>query len=63
VNLFANVNGVLAPLLDPLAQQEAFKQTMSLNQRDRCPGSIERGALWKPAADFPCDSSQGPLGR
>jgi phospholipid/cholesterol/gamma-HCH transport system substrate-binding protein len=63
VNLFASVNGVLAPLLDPLAQQEAYKKNLSLNQRDRCPGSLERGALWKPTANFPCDASQGPLGR
>ena len=34
----------------------------SLNQRWRCPGSVERGATWKPNADFPCDASQGPLG-
>jgi phospholipid/cholesterol/gamma-HCH transport system substrate-binding protein len=63
VNLFASVNGVLAPLLDPAAQQAAYKNNLSLNQRARCPGSLERGALWKPTANFPCDASQGPLGR
>jgi phospholipid/cholesterol/gamma-HCH transport system substrate-binding protein len=62
VNLFAPVNGVLKPLLDPLAQSDAFKNATSLDQRWRCPGSVERGATWKPSADFPCDASQGPLG-
>ena len=59
VNLFAPVNGVLKPLLDPLAQSDAFKNATSLDQRWRCPGSIERGATWKPTADFPCDASEG----
>src|SRR5215212_6561217 len=62
VNLFAPVNGVLKPLLDPLEQSDAFKNATSLNQRWRCPGSVERGATWKPSPDFPCDASEGPLG-
>jgi phospholipid/cholesterol/gamma-HCH transport system substrate-binding protein len=62
VNLFAPVNGVLKPLLDPLAQSQAFKDATSLDQRWRCPGAAERGAIYKPSADFPCDASQGPLG-
>ena len=62
VNLFAPVNGVLKPLLEPAAQSQAFKDATSLDQRWRCPGSIERGATFKPSADFPCDASEGPLG-
>jgi hypothetical protein len=62
VNLFAPVNGVLKPLLDPVAQSDAFKNATSLDQRWRCPGSVERGAAWKPSADFPCDASEEPLG-
>jgi phospholipid/cholesterol/gamma-HCH transport system substrate-binding protein len=62
VNLFAPVNGVLKPLVDPLEQSDAFKNATSLNQRWRCPGSVERGAAWKPSPDFPCDASEGPLG-
>src|SRR5213076_1748627 len=46
VNLFANANGVLRPLLDQLAQQQWFGQATSLGQRDRCPGAAERGAIW-----------------
>ena len=63
VNLFANANGVLRPLLDPAAQQDWFKEATSVGQRDRCPGAVERNALWKPSPDFPCDASQGPLGK
>jgi phospholipid/cholesterol/gamma-HCH transport system substrate-binding protein len=62
VNLFAPVNGVLKPLLEPALQSEAFKDATSLDQRWRCPGSVERGAAWKPSADFPCDASEEPLG-
>jgi phospholipid/cholesterol/gamma-HCH transport system substrate-binding protein len=62
VNLFSPVNGVLKPLLDPVTQSEAFKNATSLDQRWRCPGAAERGAIFKPSADFPCDSSEGPLG-
>jgi phospholipid/cholesterol/gamma-HCH transport system substrate-binding protein len=62
VNLFAPVNGALKPLLDPLTQSDAFKNATSLDQRWRCPGSVERGATWKPSSDFPCDASEGPLG-
>jgi phospholipid/cholesterol/gamma-HCH transport system substrate-binding protein len=62
VNLFAPVNGALKPLLDPLTQSDALKNATSLDQRWRCPGSVERGATWKPSSDFPCDASEGPLG-
>jgi phospholipid/cholesterol/gamma-HCH transport system substrate-binding protein len=62
VNLFSPVNGVLKPLLDPVAQSDAFKNATSLDQRWRCPGAAERGAIFKPTSDFPCDASEGPLG-
>jgi phospholipid/cholesterol/gamma-HCH transport system substrate-binding protein len=62
VNLFSPVNGVLKPLLDPVTQSEAFKNATSLDQRWRCPGAAERGAIYKPSPDFPCDASEGPLG-
>ena len=31
-------------------------------QGDRCPGSMERGALWYPENGFPCNPSQVPTG-
>ena len=63
VNLFANVNGVLKPLLDRTTQAKALEQGLSSGQRWRCPGAAERGAVYKPSPDFPCDPSQEPLGK
>ena len=63
VNLFANVNGVLKPLLDQATQTKALEQGLSSGQRWRCPGAAERAALYKPTPDFPCDASEGPLGK
>ena len=63
VNLFANVNGVLKPLLDRTTQAKALEQGLSSGQRWRCPGAAERGAIYKPSPDFPCDASEGPLGK
>ena len=31
-------------------------------QGDRCPGSIERGALFFPESGFPCNRNQVPTG-
>jgi phospholipid/cholesterol/gamma-HCH transport system substrate-binding protein len=62
VNLFANLNGVLHPLVAAATQNKAFANATSLGQRWRCPGSIERGATDKPSPSFPCDASEGPLG-
>jgi phospholipid/cholesterol/gamma-HCH transport system substrate-binding protein len=62
VNLFAPVDGVLKPLTTPLLQSEAFKSATSLDQRWRCPGSVERNAVYKPTPDFPCDATEVPLG-
>ena len=63
VNLFANVNGVLKPLLDQTTASKALEQGLSSGQRWRCPGAAERGAIYKPSPDFPCDASEGPLGK
>jgi phospholipid/cholesterol/gamma-HCH transport system substrate-binding protein len=63
VNLFANVNGVLKPLLDKTTQAAALEQGLSSGQRWRCPGAAERGAVYKPSPDFPCDAAQEPLGK
>jgi len=63
VNLFANVNGVLKPLLDATTASKALQQGLTSGQRWRCPGAAERGAIFKPSPDFPCDAAQGPLGK
>jgi hypothetical protein len=61
VNAFAMLNGVLTPI-PPELRQQAFETLATLGQRDRCPGAIERGAVWKPSADYPCSESQVPAG-
>jgi phospholipid/cholesterol/gamma-HCH transport system substrate-binding protein len=62
LNLFAPVDGVLKPLTTPLLQSDALQSATSLDQRWRCPGSVERNAVYKPSPDFPCDASEVPLG-
>jgi phospholipid/cholesterol/gamma-HCH transport system substrate-binding protein len=61
INAFANINGVLQPIPLDLREQ-AFKSLAALGQRDRCPGAIERGSVWKPTPDFPCDANEQPVG-
>jgi len=62
VNAFTVVNGVFTPI-PPQLRQPIFQQLASLGQRDRCPGAIERGAVWKPSPDYACDASQVPEGK
>jgi phospholipid/cholesterol/gamma-HCH transport system substrate-binding protein len=61
VSAFTVVNGVLTPI-PPELREPIFQQLASLGQRDRCPGAIERGAVWKPTPDYPCDDKQVPEG-
>jgi phospholipid/cholesterol/gamma-HCH transport system substrate-binding protein len=35
---------------------------LTSGQGDRCPGSMERGAIWYPESGFPCNPSQVPTG-
>lgn len=65
--------GVLSALnslpKDPLTQQiQTFLNNSSnmgikAHQGDRCPGSVERGALWYPETGYPCDPREKPTGR
>ncbi|MFL5846284.1 MAG: MlaD family protein [Solirubrobacteraceae bacterium] len=52
-------SGALKDLIVPFLNDQG---AISLNQRNRCPGAIERGTVWKPSADYPCDETQIPLG-
>jgi phospholipid/cholesterol/gamma-HCH transport system substrate-binding protein len=61
VSAFTAANGVLTPI-PPELREPVFQQLASLDQRDRCPGAIERGAMWKPTPDFPCNDKEGPEG-
>ncbi len=38
------------------------KPLLTTGQGDRCPGSMERGAVWKPESGFPCNSNEVPTG-
>jgi len=58
---FANVGGTLT-FVPPELRQAVFDQVAQRNQRNRCPGSMERGGAWKPTPDFNCDLSQVPPG-
>jgi phospholipid/cholesterol/gamma-HCH transport system substrate-binding protein len=64
-------NGALTPLqslLDPaLRAIEAFGSNgsggaVTTNQGDRCPGSMERGAIYYPESGYACTPSQVPTG-
>jgi phospholipid/cholesterol/gamma-HCH transport system substrate-binding protein len=70
VNLPTNVNafipsGTVKDAILSLGNQGL----VSLNQRNRCPGAIERGTVFKPGPSpywpngYPCDESQVPLGK
>jgi phospholipid/cholesterol/gamma-HCH transport system substrate-binding protein len=36
---------------------------LTTGQGDRCPGSIERGAVWYPESGFPCNPNEVPTGK
>ena len=62
VSAFTAVNGTLNPILDPILRQQAIKNITSLGQRNRCPGAVERGSVYKPSPTYNCDATQVPLG-
>jgi phospholipid/cholesterol/gamma-HCH transport system substrate-binding protein len=47
---------------NPLARLQFAQSILTTGQGDRCPGSLERGALWVPESGFPCNPSQVPTG-
>jgi phospholipid/cholesterol/gamma-HCH transport system substrate-binding protein len=72
IGLSSIENGVTSPILTGLAGfLQQFLGTgnpsgaplLTTGQGDRCPGSIERGALWYPESGFPCNPSQVPTGK
>ena len=55
----------LSQQLTKITQLLTGKQSTSpitTGQGDRCPGSMERGALWFPESGYPCDPKQVPTG-
>ena len=64
VSLPTNINALIpsGSLKDAIIPLLNGTGAISVNQRNRCPGAIERGTVWKPTEDFPCDETQIPLG-
>ena len=62
VNAFSAAGGVLQPI-PPALREEIFNSVVRRGQNNRCPGSIERGSVWKPSPDFACDETQVPPGK
>jgi phospholipid/cholesterol/gamma-HCH transport system substrate-binding protein len=59
---FTTVSGALT-YIPPELREAAFGSVAQLGQRNRCPGSAERGTAYKPTPDFACDLTQVPRGR
>ena len=60
-------NGILnaLPLVNRLLQTfggAGQKGSLQTGQGDRCPGSMERGAIYYPESGYQCDPTQVPLG-
>jgi len=60
LNIFDSLLNILPGSSDRL---QFAQQTLTTGQGDRCPGSMERGALYFPESGFPCDPSQVPTGK
>jgi phospholipid/cholesterol/gamma-HCH transport system substrate-binding protein len=61
VGAFTFANGQ-ALNIAPILQLLNATQTLTFGQGDRCPGSMERGAVFYPESGFPCNPSQVPTG-
>ena len=60
LNIFDSLLNVLPGSNDRL---QFAQQMLTTGQGDRCPGSMERGALYYPESGFPCDPNQVPTGK
>ncbi len=54
--------GGLLNILDVGQRLSNLLGTATFGQGDRCPGSMERGALWYPESGYPCNPSEVPTG-
>ncbi len=55
--------GILTPILRELNLTNLLQAgDLKQGQGDRCPGSMERGAVWFPEPGYPCNPSQVPTG-
>jgi phospholipid/cholesterol/gamma-HCH transport system substrate-binding protein len=60
LNIFSQLLNVLPGSSDRL---QFAQQNLTTGQGDRCPGSMERGALFYPESGFPCSPNEVPTGK
>ena len=60
LNIFSSLLNILPGSSDRL---QFAQQMLTTGQGDRCPGSMERGALYYPESGFPCNPNQVPTGK
>ena len=60
LNIFSSLLNILPGSSDRL---QFAQQMLTTGQGDRCPGSMERGALYFPESGFPCNPNQVPTGK
>jgi phospholipid/cholesterol/gamma-HCH transport system substrate-binding protein len=46
----------------PALRDDILAAGADLGRNNRCPGSVERGGIFKPSADFNCDDTMVPIG-
>jgi phospholipid/cholesterol/gamma-HCH transport system substrate-binding protein len=59
---FTGLGGLLGTGSSSSSPSGSTAGGLTTGQGDRCPGSMERGALYYPESGFPCDPSEVPTG-
>ncbi len=62
LQLIPNCSSIQNLLSDPTDRLPFTKGVLTTGQGDRCPGSMERGALFYPESGYPCNPSEVPTG-
>jgi phospholipid/cholesterol/gamma-HCH transport system substrate-binding protein len=60
LNIFSSLLNILPGSNDRL---QFAQQMLTTGQGDRCPGSMERGALYYPESGYPCNPNEVPTGK
>jgi phospholipid/cholesterol/gamma-HCH transport system substrate-binding protein len=60
LNIFSSLLNILPGSSDRLSFAQ---QSLTTGQGDRCPGSMERGAIYYPESGFPCNPNEVPTGK
>ncbi|HEY2159677.1 MAG TPA: MlaD family protein [Solirubrobacteraceae bacterium] len=61
VGAFSDQTGTLS-FLNPILRLPFVQSLLTSGQGDRCPGSMERGALYYPESGYPCNPTEVPTG-